>query len=196
MDEHIEVEVGAGLPERPQCRCVKRLALQLGGNGDAREAEVDRAALEFRRGFRRLERRHMGEPDEAAGIVLHGLLDAVIDQAAGGEVRLVEARPRGEHGGIDTGAVHHAHMGGQVGQQRVEQIVRIAVLIELDGHAVGLALEQFRRRVVMLEVDDHSAPPISSGVTILHLSAASRNSGRAAAFHLHGREGGKTRQAT
>ncbi len=52
MDEDIEIEIGAGFPERPQCLGVERLILQFRGDDDAGKAELDGAALQFGRGFR------------------------------------------------------------------------------------------------------------------------------------------------
>ena len=60
--------------------------------------------------------------------------------------------------GIDAGDVHHADMRRQIGQQRIEQIMRIAVAVEIDRELARLALEQFRRRVMLLEVDEHASP--------------------------------------
>ena len=98
----------------------------------------------------------MGEADEAAGMRQLGLAHAVVDQPAGGEIGLVEAGPAGQHAGVDAGGVHHADMGGQIGELRIEQIMRIAVAIEIDRKLARLALEQFRRRVMLLEVDEHA----------------------------------------
>ncbi len=98
----------------------------------------------------------MRQADEAAGMRLLGLAHAVVDQAAGREIGLIEARAAGEHAGVDAGRIHHADMRGEIGEQRIEQIMRIAVAIEIDRGFAGIALEQFRRRVVLLEVDEHS----------------------------------------
>jgi hypothetical protein len=51
-------------------------------------------------------------------------------------------------------------MRGEIGEQRVEQIMRIAVAIEIDGDFAGFAFEQFRRRVVLLKIDEHGLPCI------------------------------------
>ena len=99
------------------------------------------------------------EPDEAAGMIAFRLTHAVVDQAAGGEVRLIEAGAAGEHRDVDAGMVHHPHMRGKIGEQRIEAVVGIAVLVEAKGAGVGAALHQFRRRVVMLKVDDHLRAP-------------------------------------
>ena len=70
MDEDVEAEIGARFPERPQLFGVERLILKLGRDDDAGKTKLDGAALQFGGGFRGLERRHMREPDEAAGMIL------------------------------------------------------------------------------------------------------------------------------
>ena len=71
------------------------------------------------------------------------------------DVRLIETRAAAEHAGVDAARVHHAHMRAEIGKERVEQIMRIAVAIEIDGEFAGFAFEQFRRRVVLLKIDEH-----------------------------------------
>jgi len=46
-------------------------------------------------------------------------------------------------------------MSVEIGEQRIEQIMRIAVAIEVDREFAGLAFNQFRRRVVLLKIDEH-----------------------------------------
>ena len=94
MDEHIKPEIGRRLPERTQTLRIELLPLNLGCNDDPGKAELNRAALEFGGRRLRIERRHMREPDEAAGIIPLRLVHAVVDQAAGGEVGLIEALPQ------------------------------------------------------------------------------------------------------
>ena len=98
----------------------------------------------------------MREPDEAAGMIRFGLPHAIVDQAACRQIGLIETGAAREHAGIDAGLVHDADMRGEIGKQRIEQIVRIAVLVHLDRDRIGIALEQFWRGVVLLEVDEHS----------------------------------------
>ena len=102
----------------------------------------------------------MRQADEAAGMRLLGLAHAVVDLPADREIGLIEARAAGEHAGIDAGGIHHADMRGKIGEQRIEQIMRIAVAIEIDRDLARIALEQFRRRVMLLEVDEHWEPSI------------------------------------
>ena len=132
MDEDVKAEIGARFPERPQFFGVERLILKFRRDDDAGKTKLDRAALQFGRGFRGLQRRHVREPDEAAGMILFSLAHAVVDQPACRQIRLVEAGAAGEHAGIDAGRIHDADMRGEIGEQRIEQIIRIAVLIELD----------------------------------------------------------------
>ena len=61
----------------------------------------------------------MREPEEAAGMILFALVHAVIDQAAGSKVRLIEARATGEHRNVDARLVHHANMRRKIGEQRI-----------------------------------------------------------------------------
>ena len=98
----------------------------------------------------------MREPDETARMISFGLPHAVVDQPARREIRLIETGATGEHAGVDTSLVHDSDMRGEIGEQRIEQIVRIAVLVHLDRDGIGIALEQFWWRVVLLEVDEHS----------------------------------------
>jgi hypothetical protein len=58
-----------------------------------------------------------------------------------------------EHAGINAACVHHAHMGGKIGEQRVEQIMRIAVAIEIDGdfarfESAGMGVLGFAQAIV------------------------------------------------
>ena len=97
----------------------------------------------------------MRKTDEAARMVAFRLVQIVIDEAAGCDVWLIEARAAGQHRHVDTGAIHHPYMRRQVGEQRVKTIIGITALIELDRAALGALLHQLGRGVVMLEVDDH-----------------------------------------
>jgi hypothetical protein len=47
MDEDKEPEVGSRPPKRAQAWCIQWLTLNLGGNDDPREAQLDNATLEF-----------------------------------------------------------------------------------------------------------------------------------------------------
>jgi len=46
-------------------------------------------------------------------------------------------------------------MSVEIGEQRIEQVTRIAVAIEVDCEFAGLTFKQFRRRVVLLKIDEH-----------------------------------------
>ena len=161
MDERIEIKIGAGFPERPQGFRIERLILQFRADDDAGKAKLDGAAFQLGRSFRGLERRHVRKPDEAAGMRLLRFAHAVVDLPADREIGLIEARAAGKHAGIDAGVIHHADMRVQIGEQRIEQIIRIAIAIEVDRDLARIALEQFRRRVVLLEVDEHGGPYVS-----------------------------------
>ena len=67
-------------------------------------------------------------------------------------------------------------MRGKIGEQRIEQIMRIAVTIEIDRGLAGVALEQFRRRIVLLEVDEHSVTGGSSPAPYMIANSVLRRS--------------------
>ena len=134
---------------------IERQALDFRRDDDAGKAEINRAALEFGLHFRDVQHRRVGEADETAGMLLLDLAQAIVDELAFADIRLVEARTARQHAGVDARAVHHAQERLNIRQQRIEQVIGIAVFVELDGHARRIALLQFRRRVVGLEVDDH-----------------------------------------
>jgi len=75
----------------------------------------------------------MGEPDEAARMVLLGLRHAIVDRPADFQVGLVEADAAGQHAHIDAGVVHHPDMVVEIAKLRVEQIVRVAAPVDLGG---------------------------------------------------------------
>jgi hypothetical protein len=84
-----------------------------------------------------------------------GFAQAIVDATANRNVRLVEPGAASQHAGIDTGAIHHADMRAEIGKQRIEQIMRIAVAIEIGRYFAGFAFEQFRWRVMLLKIDEH-----------------------------------------
>ena len=102
MDEHVEIKIGARLPERPQCFRIERPILQFRADDDAGKAEIDGAAFQFGGGLRWLERRHMRQADETAGIRLLGVAHAVVDLPADSEIGLVESGTARQHAGIDA----------------------------------------------------------------------------------------------
>ena len=187
MDEDIEAEIGGGLPERLQVLAVERLSLEFRGNDHARKSEVDGAALQLGLRLVGVECRHMGEADEAAGMFELDLAHAVVDELALADVGLVEARSARQHAGIDARAIHHAQEGRHVRQQRIEQVVGIAVGIELHGELRRIALLQFGRRVVSLEIDDHGPanppPAVTRPASMLAIRQRGRQSGHACECH-------------
>src|SRR5580704_2901724 len=118
----------------------------------------------------------MGQSDEAAGMRPLRFAHAIVDQAASREVRLIEAGAASEHAGVDPGRVHDANMGGKIGEQRIEQITRIAVAIEIDRGLARHALEQFRRRIMLLKIDEHSVTGGSSPVPYMMANSVLRRS--------------------
>src|SRR4029077_6115204 len=156
VDKNIEPEGGSRPPKGAQARCVQRLSLNLRGDDDPGEAELDGAALELGPCLSRMERRDVRESDEAAGMILFGLVHAVVDQAAGSNVRLIEARAAGEHRNVDARLVHHSHMRRKIGEQRIEAVIWSAVFVEAKSTVAFAAFHQLGRRIMMLEINDHS----------------------------------------
>ena len=89
------------------------------------------------------------------GMVLLRLRHAVVDRPADLEIGLVEADAAGQHAHVDAGVVHHADVVVEIAKLRVEQVVRVAALVDLSGQRFGIALEHLGRRVVLLEIDDY-----------------------------------------
>ena len=91
MDEDVKVQIGAGFPEWPQLLGIERQILHFRGDHGAGKSELDGAAFQFGGGFLRIKRRNMRQADKAAGMRLLRFTQAIVDQAADREVRLVEA---------------------------------------------------------------------------------------------------------
>ena len=83
----------------------------------------------------------MSQADEAPGVRFLSVAQTIIDETADRDVRLIETCTAGEHAGIDPTCIHHPCMGGQIRKQRIEQIMRIAVAIEIDSDFIGLTFE-------------------------------------------------------
>src|SRR4029077_12428575 len=132
---------GARPPDRPQRLGIRRLARQLRADDHAGKAELDRAALELGLSLGSFERGYMGKPDEAPRIIGHRLAHAVVDEPTNGDIRLIKASAARKHAGVNSSAVHHAYVRGKIGEQRIEQIVRVAVLVEPRRNHVAIALE-------------------------------------------------------
>jgi hypothetical protein len=91
MNKNVKIEIGAGFPERPQLLGIERQVLQFRGDHGAWKSELDGAAFQFGGCLRRLERRDMGQADEAAGMGVLGFAQAIVDQPADRDVGLIEA---------------------------------------------------------------------------------------------------------
>src|SRR5260370_2867136 len=133
MDEHVEPEIGHRPPEWAQAFRIERLLWQLGCNHDTGKAKLDGTTLEFGNRALWVQRGDMRESDEAAGKVPFRLMHAVIDQSAGGKVRLIKPNTAGEHRNIDAGIVHHPHMPGKIGEQRIEAVIWVSIVVEANG---------------------------------------------------------------
>ena len=157
MDEYVDPAVGDFPPQCIERGIVERLVLQFGADDHAGEAQLVDAAGQFGLHLGRIERRHVGEPDEAPRIILGCLFHLVVDEGAGGTVGIVVPVGAGQHGEIDPCLVHHGDVGVEVRQQRIEQIGGGAVGIQARPQRarLSLGLAQLPRRVVMLEIDDH-----------------------------------------
>ena len=97
----------------------------------------------------------MRESDEAAGMILFGLVHAVVDQAAGSKVWLIEARAAGEHRNVDARLVHHSHMRRKIGEQRIEPIIWISVFVEAEATVALAGLHQLGWCIMMLKINNH-----------------------------------------
>src|SRR5437016_2966758 len=164
MDEHVKSKVGSGLPEWTQAFRVKCPSLELGCNHDAGNAKLDSAALEFGNRALWVQRRNMRKSDESAGIIPLRLMHAIIDQAADSKVWLVKARAAGEHRDVDARPGHHPYMRGKIGKQGIKEVIGISIVVVAYARNGPTALQQFGRRVVMLEIDNHlSSAGLSDG---------------------------------
>src|SRR5262249_48202949 len=97
----------------------------------------------------------MREPDEAAGMILFGWVHAVVDQAAGSKVWLIEARAAGEHRNVDARLVHHPNMRREIGEQRIEPINWISVFVEAEATLALAGLHQLGWCIMMLKINKH-----------------------------------------
>src|SRR4029077_10986250 len=102
-----------------------------------------------------IERRDVREPNKSAGMILFDLVHAVVDQAAGSKVWLIEARAAGEHGNVDARLVHHPHMRREIGEQRIEPVIWISVFVEAEATVALAGLHQLGRCIMMLKINNH-----------------------------------------
>ena len=58
----------------------------------------------------------MCESNKSAGMIPFSLFYAVVDQATGGNIRLIKALQAGEDRSIDACLVHHTNMRRQIGE--------------------------------------------------------------------------------
>jgi hypothetical protein len=94
----------------------------------------------------------MREPNKSAGMILFGLMHAVVDQAAGSKVWLIEARAAGEHRNVDARLVHHPNMRRKIGKQRIEPIIWISVFVEAEATVDLAGLQQLGWCIMMLKI--------------------------------------------
>ena len=155
MHEHPHAEPLDFAPERLVSVRVEKRAVVLGRDHHALTPELVPTAVEFLERFGAAERVGVRGRDEAAGVVLFGLLGLVVDEPRAGEVRAHALRAR-EPGGVDPGRVHHAHVLVEIVEQLVDRIARRALGIVVQDQPVArILLDQFARREVVLEIDDH-----------------------------------------
>ena len=169
-DEH--VEFGDFVPERLERRIVDEFAVELGGDHHALEAELMAAAGELfeRRGA--AERMRVRGADEAPRIVALGLSGFVVDEPRGFKIG-AHAGGAGEPGRVDAGQLHHAHVLVEVVEQRMHRVARRTErIIVQDKPVARIVLDQFARREMVLEIDDHLAdiPPWNRGLDVSALS--------------------------
>ena len=129
MDEDVKPKISGRLPKWAQAFIIERLPLKLRRNDHPGEAEFDGAALQLKRCLLRIQRRDMRKTNEATGIIAFRLVHAVVNQAAGGKVWLIETRAAGEHRNVDARPIHHPHMRGKVGELSIETIIWISIFV-------------------------------------------------------------------
>src|SRR5215204_838262 len=93
--------------------------------------------------------------DEAAGIILLCLLGLAVDETRGLEVR-AHALRAGEPGGINASRVHHLDVFVEIVEQRMNGVARRALCVVMQDQSIArILLDQFARREVVLEIDNH-----------------------------------------
>src|SRR6516162_11366500 len=155
MHEYEHVELGGFVPERLERRVVDEFALELGGNHYALEAELMAATVKFfeRRGA--AKRMGVRGADKAPRIIVLGLRGFIVDQSRDLKIG-AHAGGAGEPGRVDVGELHHAHVLVKVVEQRMHRVARRAERVVVQDKPVArIVLDQFARREMVLEVDDH-----------------------------------------
>ena len=82
--------------------------------------------------------------------------------------------------------IHHPHMRGKIGEQRIEPVIGISIFVEAKFRS-ALALYQLGRCIVMLKIHEHfsySVRPVCACTDCRRLPYTSRKSGRSVADHL------------
>ena len=160
MHEHEHAELSHFVPERLDRRIVDPFAVEFRGDGDTLVAELVPAARQFLERGGAAERVGVGGADEAAGIIALGLFRLVVDQPRGVEIG-AHAGGAGQPGGVDAGYIHHPHVLVEIVEQRMDRIARCARGVVVEDQAVArVLLDQFARREMVLEIDDHAGVPL------------------------------------
>ena len=114
VDQHQRVELLGLLPERRESRIGQLLAVDVGENLDALEAELLHAALELLGRFVAVLHRHAAERDQPVLVLADIFGDAVVERAGGlhadidGQVVIDLRRRRADELHVDAHLVHHA----------------------------------------------------------------------------------------
>jgi hypothetical protein len=93
--------------------------------------------------------------NETIGIIPFRLVHAVVNQAAGGKIWLVETLPAREHCNVDPGPVHHPYVRREIGELSFEAIMGISILVQVNSGTVRTGPHQLGRCIVMVKIDDH-----------------------------------------
>ena len=157
MHEHEHAELLGLAPERFDRRIVDPFAVEFRADGHALEAELVAATRQLleRRGA--AERMRVRGADEAARVVALGLFGLVVDKARGVEIGAHAGRAR-EPRGVDAGQIHHRDVFVEIVEQRMYRVARRSQRVVIEHQAVArVVLDQFARREMVLEVDNHRA---------------------------------------
>ena len=124
MDEDVEPEPGRLGPERVELRRIEPDPVELGGDDDAREAELVGAARELSHCVGPAERMGMRGADEAAGISARSAALAASLQSLDFSMPAHMPSAQDSTAVPDPRRVHHLDMGVEIDQQVVEAVGR------------------------------------------------------------------------
>ncbi len=162
MHEYEHAEPFAFRPEWLVVGRIETLAIGLRRDDDAPKPEFMLAAVELFQRLRPAERIGMRRADEAARIVLFGLLGALVADLR--PVKICRHAGRAcQPRRVDPGLIHHADVLVEIIEERVHGIARRPVLVVVEDKPIArIILDELARREMVLEVDDHCEVPVWS----------------------------------